>query len=149
MQTEQMATAQPSERTKLPQEVQSHNDARVLLLLQDYVDHCRIPSGHWKQLVPLLQTKLVAGIVSEQDLRALRTACGCLTSLRIRVKARANVTEREVACRQLQLMQASVQPHLTEDLKLPFQNLCRTFRRQHWSLSNELSARKPVQMRLN
>ena len=33
-----------------------------------------------------------------------------------RVEARANVTERAVISRQLQLMQASVQPHPTEDL---------------------------------
>ena len=56
------------------------------------------------------------GIISEQDRRALRTACCCLNSLRIRVEARANVTERAVISRQLQLMQASVQPHPTEDL---------------------------------
>ena len=34
-------------------------------------------------------------------------ACCCLKSLRIRVEARANVTERAVISRQLQLMQAS------------------------------------------
>ena len=33
-----MDTAQPSELACLPQELQSHNDAQVLLLLQDYVD---------------------------------------------------------------------------------------------------------------
>ena len=47
--------------------------------------------------------------------RAIRTACCCLKSLRIRVEARSNVTERAVRRRQLQLMQASVQPHHTED----------------------------------
>ena len=36
-------------------------------------------------------------------------------SLRIRVEARANVTEREVISRQLQLIQASVQHYPTED----------------------------------
>ena len=42
---------------------------------------------------------------------------GCyLNSLRIRVEARANVTERAVISRQLQLIQASVQSHPTEDL---------------------------------
>ena len=47
---------------------------------------------------------------------AIRTACCCIRSLRIRVEARANVTEREVLSRQLQLMQASVQHYPTEDL---------------------------------
>ena len=37
MQTEHMDTAQPSKLACLPQELQSHNDAQVLLLLQDYV----------------------------------------------------------------------------------------------------------------
>ena len=48
--------------------------------------------------------------------RAIRTACCCLKSLDIRVEARANVTERAVRSRQLQLMQASVQHYPTEDL---------------------------------
>ena len=117
MQTEQMATAQPSELAHLLQEVQSHNDAQVLLLLQDYVDklsHTQLTLE--ATCTSLQQTELVAGIIGEQDLRALRTACCCLNSLRIRVEARANVTEREVVSRQLQLIQASVQPHPTEDL---------------------------------
>ena len=54
--------------------------------------------------------------INEQDCRAIRTACCCLHSLRIRVEARANVTERAVISQQLQLMQASVRPHHTEDL---------------------------------
>ena len=64
----------------------------------------------------LQQTELLAGVIHEQDCRAIRTACCCLNSLRIRVEARANVTERAVISGQLQLMQASVQPHPTEDL---------------------------------
>ena len=60
--------------------------------------------------------KLLAGVINEQDCRAIRTACCCLKSLRIRVEARANVTERAVISRQLQLMQASVQHYPTEDL---------------------------------
>ena len=62
------------------------------------------------------QTEFLAGVINEQDCRAIRTACCCLKSLRIRVEARANVTEREVISRQLQLMQASVQHYPTEDL---------------------------------
>ena len=64
----------------------------------------------------LQQTELLAGVFNEQDCRAIRTACCCLKSLRIRVEARANVTEREIMSRQLQLMQASVQHYPTEDL---------------------------------
>ena len=64
----------------------------------------------------LQQTELLAGVINEQDCRAIRTACCCLKSLRIRVEVRANVTERAVISRQLQLMQASVQSHHTEDL---------------------------------
>ena len=62
------------------------------------------------------QTELLAGVINEQDCRAIRTACLCLNSLRIRVEARANVTERAVISRQLQLMQERVQPRYTEDL---------------------------------
>ena len=49
----------------------------------------------------LQQTELLAGVIHEQDCRAIRTACCCLNSLRIRVEARANVTERAVISRQL------------------------------------------------
>ena len=55
-------------------------------------------------------------VINEQDCRAIRTACCCLKSLRIRVEARVNVTERAVISRQLQLMQASIQHYPTEDL---------------------------------
>ena len=69
----------------------------------------------------------------EQDCRAIRTACCCLNSLRIRVEARANATERAVISRQLLLMQASVStpPYRGPQHswhKLPVQNLCWTFR---------------------
>ena len=117
MQTEHMDTAQPSDLARLPPELQSHNDAQDLLLLQDYV--CKL--SHTQRTLEatcasLQQTELLAGIINEQDCRAIRTACCCLNSLRIRVEARANVIERAAISRQLQLMQASVQPHPTEDL---------------------------------
>ena len=107
----------PSELACLPQELRSHNDAQDLLLLQDYV--CKL--SHAQQTLEatcasLQQTELLAGVIHEQDCRAIRTACCCLNSLRIRVEARANVTERAGISRQLQLMQASVQPRPTEDL---------------------------------
>ena len=99
-----MDTAQPSELARLPQELQSHNDAQDLLLLQDYV--CKL--SHTQRTLEatcasLQQTELLAGVINEQDCRAIRTACCCLNSLRIRVEARANVTERAVISRQLQL----------------------------------------------
>jgi len=112
-----MNAAQPRELACLPQEPQSHNEAQDLLLLQDYV--CKLT--HTQRTLEdthalLQQTELLAGVINEQDCRAIRTACCCLKSLRIRVEARANVTEREVISRQLQLMQASVQHYPTEDL---------------------------------
>ena len=96
----------------LPQEPQSHNEAQDLLLLQDYV--CKL--SHAQRTLEdtyalLQQTELLAGVTNEQDCRAIRTACCCLKSLRIRVEARANVTERAVISRQLQLMQASGHSH--------------------------------------
>ena len=117
MRTEHMDTAQPSKLACLPQELRSHNDAQDLLLLQDYV--CKL--SHAQQTLEatyasLQQTELLAGVIHEQDCRAIRTACSCLNSLRIRVEARANVTERAVISRQLQLMQVSVKPRPTEDL---------------------------------
>ena len=112
-----MDTAQPSELACLPQEPQSHNEAQDLLLLQDYV--CKL--SHTQRTLEdtyalLQQTELLAGVINEQDCRAIRTACYCLKSLRIRVEARANVTERAVISRQLQLMQASIRHYPTEDL---------------------------------
>ena len=112
-----MGAAQPSELACLPLEPQSHNEAQDLLLFQDYV--CKL--SHTQRTLEdtyalLQQTELLAGVINEQDCRAIRTACCCLKSLRIRVEARANVTERAVISRQLQLMQASVQHYPTEDL---------------------------------
>ena len=96
---------------------QSHNEAQDLVLLQGYV--CKL--SHTQRTLEdtyalLQQAELLAGVISEQDCRAIRTACCCLKSLRIRVEARANVTERAVISRQLQLMQASIQHYPTEDL---------------------------------
>ena len=98
-------------------EPQSHNEAQNLLLLQDYVHRLTntlrtLEDTH----AALQQTDLLAGVINEQDCRDIRTACDCIRRLRIRVDARANVTEREVISRQLQLMQAYVQHYPTEDL---------------------------------
>ena len=85
MPSDHMDTAQPSELACLPQEPQSHNEAQDLLLLQDYV--CKL--SHTQRTLEdtyalLQQTELLAGVINEQDCRAIRTACCCLKSLRIR-----------------------------------------------------------------
>ena len=98
-------------------EPQSHNEAQDLLLLQDYVYKLTNTLRTLEDTLAVLQqTELLAGVINEQDCRDIRTACSCIRSLRIRVEARANVTEREVISRQLQLMHASVQHYPTEDL---------------------------------
>ena len=112
-----MSSVQPSEVVCLPQEPQTHNEAQDLLLLQDYVHRLTNTLRTLEDTHAVLQqTELLAGVINEQDCRDIRTACCCIRSLRIRVEARANVTEREVISRQLQLMHASVQHYQTEDL---------------------------------
>ena len=98
-------------------EPQSHNEAQNLLLLQDYVHRLTntlrtLEDTH----AALQQTDLLAGVINEQDCRDIHAAWDCIRRLRIRVEARANVTEREVISRQLQLMHACVQHYPTEDL---------------------------------
>ena len=119
MPSDHMDAAQPSELACLPQEPQSHNEAQDLLLFQDYV--CKL--SHTQRTLEdtyalLQQTELLAGVINEQDCRAIRTACCCLKSLRIRVEARANVTELAVISRQLQLIASEHTTLLypTEDL---------------------------------
>ena len=112
-----MSSVQSSEVVCLPQEPQTHNEAQDLLLLQDYVHRLTNTLRTLEDTHAVLQqTELLAGVINEQDCRDIRTACCCIRSLRIRVEARANVTEREVISRQLQLMHASVQHYRTEDL---------------------------------
>ena len=111
------SSVQSSKVVCLPQEPQTHNEAQILLLLQDYVHRLTNTLRTLEDTDAVLQqTELLAGVLNEQDCRDIRTACCCMRSLRIRVEARANVTEREVISRQLQLMHASVQHHRTEDL---------------------------------
>ena len=112
-----MSSVQSNEVVCLPQEPQTHNEAQDLLLLQDYVHRLTNTLRTLEDTHAVLQqTELLAGVINEQDCRDIRTACCCIRSLRIRVEARANVTEREVISRQLQLMHASVQHYRTEDL---------------------------------
>ena len=117
MPPDHMSSVQPSEVVYLPQEPQTQNEAQNLLLLQDYVHRLTNTLRTSEDIHAVLQqTELLAGVINEQDCRDIRTACCCIRSLRIRVEARANVTEREVISRQLQLMHASVQHYWTEDL---------------------------------
>ena len=117
MSPDHMSSVQSNEVVCLPQEPQIHNEAQDLLLLQDYVHRLTNTLRTLEDTHAVLQQReLLAGVINEQDCRDIRTACCCIRSLRIRVEARANVTEREVISRQLQLMHASVQHYLTEDL---------------------------------
>ena len=115
---QRMNAAKPGEPAHLSQEPQGRSETQNILLLQDYV--CNL--SHTQRILEetctsLQRTELLSGIISEQDLRALRTACLCLNSLRIRVEARANTTERAVTDQQIQFMQTRVQPYPTEDLR--------------------------------
>ena len=74
------------------------------------------PKGHWRTPMPHCSKQNSLQAQSTSKIAEPYAACCCLKSLRIRVEARANVTEREVISRQLQLMQASVQHYPTEDL---------------------------------
>ena len=117
MSPDHMSSVQSNEVVCLPQEPQAHNEAQDLLLLQDYVHRLTNTLRTLEDTHAVLQqTELLAGVINEQDCRDIRTACCCIRSLRIRVEARANVTEREVISRQLQLMHTSVQHYRTEDL---------------------------------
>ena len=111
-----MPTALPQKQSHVPRALQSRNDTQDLLFLQDYAHklvHTQLTleeictSLHW--------TTFLSGIISAQDRRALQTACCCLSSLRIRVEALANVIEQAVITRQLQLMQERVQMHRPGD----------------------------------
>ena len=89
-----------------------------LLRLQDEVYNLSHTQQVMETTITSLQrTDLLSGIISEQDLRTLRTACLCMHGLRIRVEARANTIERAVIDQQIQFMQTTVQPYPTEDLR--------------------------------
>ena len=151
MPSDHMDTAQSSELACLPQEPQSRNEAQDLLRLQEYV--CKLTHTQRTQKDSLQQTDFLAGVINEQDCRAIRTACCCLKSLRIRVEARANVTEREVISRQLQLMQASVQHYPIEDLNTTDTSCPSRASAEHFDdrpgPCPEENARIPVSMRLS
>ena len=117
MPSDHMNTAQPSELACLASRIpESQRGTRSLTLARICLQLSYTQRTLEDTSALLQQTELLAGVINEQDCRAIRTACCCLRSLRIRVEARANVTERAVISRQLQLMQASVQHYPTEDL---------------------------------
>jgi len=61
---------------------QSHNEAQDLLLLQDYVCKLMHTLRTLEDTHALLQqTELLAGVINEQDCRAIRTACCCIKML--------------------------------------------------------------------
>ena len=99
MPSDHVDTAQSSELACLPQELQSRNEAQDLLRLQECLQTDAYPRTLKDTYALLQQTEFLAGVINEQDCRAIRTACCCLKNLRIRVEARANVTERAVISR--------------------------------------------------
>jgi hypothetical protein len=88
---------QPDESTRVTGEPQNCSEALLLLRLQDYANTlARTQQSLEATCTSLQRTELLSGIISEQDLRTLGTACSCLNSLRIRVEAQANTIERTV-----------------------------------------------------
>ena len=153
MQTEHMDTAQPSELA-LPQELQSHNDAQVLLL-QDYVGKL----SHTQRTLEatyasLQQTELLAGVIHEQDCRAIRTAwlLPKQSTHPCRSPSQCNRTCSYKPTATAHTSECPIPPYRGPQHswhKLPVQNLGWTFRWWNWSLSRELNARMPVPMRLS
>ena len=108
---------QPDESTRVTGEPQNCSEALLLLRLQDYANTlARTQQSLEATCTSLQRTELLSGIISEQDLRTLGTACSCLNSLRIRVEAQANTTERTVIRQQVIFMQTRVQPCPAEEL---------------------------------
>ena len=127
MSFDHMSSVQSSEVVCLPQEPQTHNEAQDLLLLQDYVHRLMNTLRTLEDTHAVLQqTELLAGVLNEQDCRDIRTACCCIRSLRIRVEARANVTEREVITREVLLSEAGFE---------------KVFRTQNWVRRRKLFCR--------
>ena len=104
-------TGMPASRTP-----ESQWDTRSPTLTRLCLQTVAYPTDTGRHLCLTAANRTPCRRLNEQDCRAIRTACCCLKSLRIRVEARANVTEGAVISRQLQLMQASVQHYPTEDL---------------------------------
>ena len=94
---------------------QSHNEAQDLLLLQDYV--CKL--SHTQRtledtLCLIAANRTPCRRYQRARLQSHTHGLLLLKSLRIRVEARANVTERAVIGRQLQLMLQRTSTQLTQ-----------------------------------
>ena len=100
---------------RLPQTPTSHSEACNLLLLQEDVRDISLAQQSLEQTMASLQRREMNGILVDQDIRTLRSACLCLRSLRMRVEAFANSIERIVIAQQLQFMITREQPTTTED----------------------------------
>ena len=69
-------TAQTSELACLSQKLQSRNETQDLLRLQEYVCKLMHTQRTLEDTYALLQqTEVPAGVINEQDCRAIRTAC--------------------------------------------------------------------------
>ena len=153
MQTEHMDTAQPSELACLPQELQSHNDAQVLLLLQDYVDKLSHTSGHWSNLCLIaangtpcrrnprtrLQSRTHGLPLPKQSTHPCRSPSQCNRTCSYKPTATAHASE------------CATPP--TEDLNTADTSCPSRTSAEHFDdelvLSRELNARMPVPMRLS
>ena len=117
MPSDHMDTAQSSELACLPQEPQSAMRYKISYACNEYVCKLTHTQRTLDTYASLQQTEFLAGVINEQDCRAIQYARLLLPKESAHpCEARANVTEREVISRQLQLMQASVQHYPTEDL---------------------------------
>ena len=105
-----MPTAPQPKQPHVPRAHQSHNDIQDLLFFQNYARKLAHTQLTLEEIgTSLHRTTLLSGMISTQDHRALQIACYCLSSLRIRVEAFANVIELVVITRQLQLTQERVE----------------------------------------
>ena len=112
MPSDHMNTAQPSELACLPQEPQSAMRYKISYACKEYVCKLTHTQRTLDTYASLQQTEFPCRRRLQSPTHGLllpkESAHPC--------EARANVTEREVISRQLQLMQASVQHYPTEDL---------------------------------
>ena len=116
-QTSMEADEQEDPTRHLLQTPTSGSEAYNLLLLQEDVRDISLAQQSLEQTMASLQRREMNGILVDQDIRTLRSACLCLRSLRMRVEAFANSIERVVIAQQLQFMKTRVreQPTTTED----------------------------------
>ena len=108
-----LTPTQIDEIATLTSEPQNCSEALLLLRLQNYAKGL----ARTQQSLVAICTSLQQTVISEQDLCTLSTACNCLNSLRIRVEAHANTTERTVVRQQIMFMHTRTQPCPAEKLR--------------------------------